>query len=158
MSEKIYDAVIIGSGFGGSINALRLAEAGREVLVLERGKRYEPKDFPRDVRDTDKLLVTADRSLDGLTPTAQAFLQDATRVTGLVTEPRIERALGAVDRAAGAAEQAEDLMLNANGLLKDLRAGKGTAGALLSRSEVYTDLRELIRDLRRHPWKVFWKE
>ena len=56
MSEKIYDAVIIGSGFGGSINALRLAEAGREVLVLERGKRYEPKDFPRDVRDTDKLL------------------------------------------------------------------------------------------------------
>jgi cholesterol oxidase len=51
-----YDAVIIGSGFGGSINALRLSQAGRSVLVLERGRRYRPKDFPRDVRDTDALL------------------------------------------------------------------------------------------------------
>jgi cholesterol oxidase len=51
-----YDAVIIGSGFGGSISALRLAEAGRSVLVLERGRRYPPKEFPRDVQDTDRLL------------------------------------------------------------------------------------------------------
>jgi len=51
-----YDAVIIGSGFGGSINALRLAQAGRSVLVLERGARYRPQDFPRDVEDTDALL------------------------------------------------------------------------------------------------------
>jgi cholesterol oxidase len=51
-----YDVVIIGSGFGGSINALRLSEAGRSVLVLERGRRWQPKDFPRDVEDTNNLL------------------------------------------------------------------------------------------------------
>ena len=51
-----YDGVIIGSGFGGSINALRLAEAGRSVLVLERGKRYRPGEFPRDVTDVNKLF------------------------------------------------------------------------------------------------------
>lgn len=51
-----YDAVVIGSGFGGSINALRLAEAGRSVLVLERGKRYRPGEFPRDVRDVNRLF------------------------------------------------------------------------------------------------------
>ena len=51
-----YDAVVIGSGFGGSINALRLAEAGKSVLVLERGKRYEPGEFPRDVRDVNSLF------------------------------------------------------------------------------------------------------
>ena len=56
MSGEIYEVVIIGSGFGGSINALRLAEAGRSVLVLERGRRYRPQDFPREVRDTDALL------------------------------------------------------------------------------------------------------
>lgn len=53
---SFYDAVVIGSGFGGSINALRLAEAGLSVLVLERGRRYQPADFPRDVRNTDALL------------------------------------------------------------------------------------------------------
>jgi cholesterol oxidase len=50
------DAVVVGAGFGGSIAALRLAEAGRSVLVLERGRRWAPEDFPRDVRDTDTLL------------------------------------------------------------------------------------------------------
>ena len=40
-----YDAVIIGSGFGGSIPALRLSEDGRKVLVLEWGKKYTAKDF-----------------------------------------------------------------------------------------------------------------
>lgn len=42
-----YDAVIIGSGFGGSVMALRLAQAGRRVCVLERGRRYGREDFPR---------------------------------------------------------------------------------------------------------------
>ncbi len=44
---KIYDYIIIGSGFGGSVAALRLAEKGYSVLVLEQGKQYRPKDFPR---------------------------------------------------------------------------------------------------------------
>ena len=54
--DSHYDAVIIGSGFGGSINALRLAEAGKSVLVLERGKQYQAGEFPRDVTDTEKLF------------------------------------------------------------------------------------------------------
>lgn len=45
--EKTYDYVIIGSGFGGSVSAMRLAEKGYSVLVLERGKRYEDGDFPK---------------------------------------------------------------------------------------------------------------
>jgi cholesterol oxidase len=41
-----YDAVVIGSGFGGGIAACRLAEAGQRVCVLERGKRFQPEEFP----------------------------------------------------------------------------------------------------------------
>ncbi|TET92487.1 MAG: GMC family oxidoreductase, partial [Desulfobacteraceae bacterium] len=43
----MYDYIIIGSGFGGSVSALRLAEKGYQVLVLEKGKRYRSEDFPR---------------------------------------------------------------------------------------------------------------
>ncbi len=42
----MYDYIIIGSGFGGSVSALRLAEKGYKVLVLEKGKRYRTEDFP----------------------------------------------------------------------------------------------------------------
>lgn len=46
-SLDVYDFVIIGSGFGGSVSAMRLAEKGYSVLVIERGKRYADKDFPK---------------------------------------------------------------------------------------------------------------
>ncbi|NBD08825.1 GMC family oxidoreductase [Corallococcus sp. Z5C101001] len=53
---KRYDVVVVGSGFGGSIAALRLSQAGRTVAVLERGRRYAPGQFPRDVTRADELL------------------------------------------------------------------------------------------------------
>ncbi|MEO2092977.1 MAG: GMC family oxidoreductase [bacterium] len=48
-SRKIdaWDYVIVGSGFGGSVSALRLVEKGYTVLVLEKGRRWEPEDFPK---------------------------------------------------------------------------------------------------------------
>jgi cholesterol oxidase len=47
MAESYYDYVIIGSGFGGSVSAMRLTEKGYSVLVLEKGKRYEDRDFAK---------------------------------------------------------------------------------------------------------------
>lgn len=43
--NKEYDAVVIGSGYGGSVAACRLAKAGKSVAVLERGVEYDSKDF-----------------------------------------------------------------------------------------------------------------
>ena len=42
-----YDYIIIGSGFGGSVAALRLAEKGYSVLILEKGKWFKTEDFPK---------------------------------------------------------------------------------------------------------------
>ncbi|MBI3913509.1 MAG: GMC family oxidoreductase [Chloroflexi bacterium] len=47
MPSETFDFIIIGSGFGGSVSALRLAEKNYRVLVLERGKRWRDQDFPR---------------------------------------------------------------------------------------------------------------
>ncbi len=47
MDLERFDYVVIGSGFGGSVSAMRLAEKGYRVLVLERGKKYRDQDFAR---------------------------------------------------------------------------------------------------------------
>jgi cholesterol oxidase len=47
MTPEHWNAVVVGSGFGGSTIAYRLAEAGLSVCLLERGKAYPPGSFPR---------------------------------------------------------------------------------------------------------------
>jgi cholesterol oxidase len=48
-----YEAVVIGSGFGGAVAACRLAQAGLDVAVVERGRRWPPGSFPRDLGRLD---------------------------------------------------------------------------------------------------------
>ena len=43
----VFDFIVVGSGFGGSVSALRLAEKGYSVLVIEAGKRWRPEEFPK---------------------------------------------------------------------------------------------------------------
>jgi cholesterol oxidase len=51
-----YDVVVIGSGFGGAITACRLAEAGRSVCVLERGREWKGTQFPRTPSEVSKAF------------------------------------------------------------------------------------------------------
>jgi cholesterol oxidase len=51
-----YDWVVVGSGFGGSVSALRLAEKGYSVAVLECGKRFRDEDFPSSTWDTRRYF------------------------------------------------------------------------------------------------------
>jgi cholesterol oxidase len=50
MSRR-FDVIVIGSGFGGAITARRLAEKGMNVLILERGRRWDPQTYPRKPGD-----------------------------------------------------------------------------------------------------------
>lgn len=46
--EDGYDAVVVGSGYGGSVSACRLSMAGIKVCLIEKGRKWEAKDFPTD--------------------------------------------------------------------------------------------------------------
>jgi phospholipid/cholesterol/gamma-HCH transport system substrate-binding protein len=139
-------------------NGADLAKAANVTLTKVNAGLGDGRPVASLVADADQTLKTAQQTMTTLTPSAQALMADATRVTGIITEQRIDKAIDAADKAASAAGKAGGLIDNVNGMVTDLRAGKGTAGALLARDEVYSDLRELIRDLKRNPWKFFWKE
>ena len=64
--KQKYDVVVIGSGFGGSVSALRLAEKGYDVLVLEKGKRYNTSDFPKTNWNIKKFLWMPNLFLYGI--------------------------------------------------------------------------------------------
>jgi cholesterol oxidase len=63
--DEFYDFVIIGSGFGGSVSALRLSEKGYKVLVIEKGKWWKPEDFPKTNWNLRKWLWLPSLQLKG---------------------------------------------------------------------------------------------
>ena len=61
-----FDVAVIGSGFGGSVTALRLSEKGYKVLVIESGARFEDKDFAKSSFDLKKFLFFPKLGLKGI--------------------------------------------------------------------------------------------
>ncbi|NHC45338.1 GMC oxidoreductase [Motilibacter aurantiacus] len=53
LSKDSYAALVVGTGFGGAVAAARLAQAGVDLAVVERGRRFGPGDFPRKVTRID---------------------------------------------------------------------------------------------------------
>ena len=61
-----YDVVVVGSGFGGSVTALRLAEKGYRVGVLEAGRRFTPETLPKTSWDLRNFLWAPRLGLRGI--------------------------------------------------------------------------------------------
>ncbi len=79
--ETNFDYIVIGSGFGGSVSAMRLAEKGYSVLVLEKGKEYTSKDFPKSNLNLFKYLWIPVLKMHGIQKLS--FFKNASILSGV---------------------------------------------------------------------------
>ncbi len=76
-----WDWIIIGSGFGGSVSALRLVEKGYKVLLLEKGRRFAPEDFAKTNWDLKRWMWRPELGLRGIFQ--MSFLEHVTVMHGV---------------------------------------------------------------------------
>ena len=85
MTDYDYDWIIVGSGFGGSVSALRLAEKGYRVAVLESGRRYADWDYAKTTWDLKRFLwapIIGCRGILRMTPFRDVFVTSGAGVGG----------------------------------------------------------------------------
>ncbi len=92
---------------------------------------------------TKKLISKVHDTMDTLNESVHYFKE--------VAEQAKEHAMKAIQNAALVLE-------DAHAISQDLRAGKGLIGGVLQDPELFDELKEMMRDLKRHPWKFLWKE
>lgn len=105
----------------------------------------------------DHTLANADRLLGG----AERLLGTAeTTVSELRPDLKssVSKAAAMLDRLGPVAVRVDAVLHDAQWITDHLRRGRGTVGALLSDQVIYDDLKAMLRDLKRNPWKFLWKE
>ncbi|MDP9285426.1 MAG: FAD-binding protein, partial [Actinomycetota bacterium] len=79
------DVVVVGSGFGGAVAALRLSEKGYGVAVLEEGRRFEPRELPKTswrIRDYLWAPALGCRGIQRITPLRDVLVLSGAGVGG----------------------------------------------------------------------------
>lgn len=112
----------------------------------------------------DALVTGGGRAATVLAQRLPSILERGER--GLATFESVAAQLGAatgdvrpmIERLRETANLLEGVAEDAHNVMQTIREGRGTIGGLISDPQLYDDMKEMMRDLRRHPWKVFWRD
>ena len=89
---------------------------------------------------------------------ASVALGGIAAISGGFTEQDGERVRAALAKYAQVGDKLDGMAARADRILAKIEAGEGSIGAFAKDKQVYDDLRALLSDLKKHPWKMLWKE
>lgn len=112
----------------------------------------------RLAEDSAFVAATLRRDLPGIAARAGTAATGAAALAGAFTEEDGARLKGAIARYERAGQRLEEITTRAEAVLKTIEGGQGSFGGFYKDPQVYQDLKALVTDLKKHPWKVLWKE
>jgi phospholipid/cholesterol/gamma-HCH transport system substrate-binding protein len=140
-------------------NVDKLSTNADDTLKAARQRYVDGPQITRIFNDAERTAKTLSDNLPPVMEDGRKVLSDTKKITGkLATDEQLQRLDTMTRDLADASSRAKGLASDAQGLMKHVKDGKGTVGALVMDEAVYDDLQELIRDLKHNPWKFFWKE
>ncbi|HRI53219.1 MAG TPA: MlaD family protein [Pseudomonadota bacterium] len=133
------------------------AESADFIAKLDKGVG-SAEDLRRTVANIQAISSELHNELGPLLQKTKRALDGVSEVAGLLGPEDKKKLLRALDELLAVGTKVQAVATDAASLVGDLKKGRGTVGALLVDQQIYDDLKELTRDLKRNPWKFFWKE
>jgi phospholipid/cholesterol/gamma-HCH transport system substrate-binding protein len=117
-----------------------------------------PEELRKSLANIEAITTSLRTELGPLIQKTRRALDGVGDVAALLGPEEKKKLVRALDELMALSVKAQALAGDAAALTQDIRKGKGTVGALLVDPQIYDDLKELTRDLKRNPWKFFWRE
>ncbi len=132
-----------------------------EATGLTKDVRYG-LDGGRSMRTTlanvSRVTYTLSRELDPLLSKAQMALDSAAELGNIIGPEQRKKLIAILDDILRITGKLDTMAGDAAIIVSSVRRGQGTAGAFIMDREIYEDVKEMIRDIKRNPWKFYWKE
>jgi phospholipid/cholesterol/gamma-HCH transport system substrate-binding protein len=145
----------IGSLIG---NLDRFTAETTKLVVDVRAGIGDPAHLRATLTNVEHLSATISREIEPLLARAQKALDGVVNLTDTVREGDKDKIRKTIDSLVRLSGRVEQVTTDAQHIVAEVRRGKGTAGALLVDEQIYEDVKEMVRDLKRNPWKFLWRE
>lgn len=140
-------------------NVETLSEQSNDALTQARRQYIDNPRISSIIRNLETGSHAVGRDLPPLLTETRGLVKDVNRVTDVLgSEEQLTTYTQITADARELTKNANQAAKGANAMLEEIRAGKGSIGALMADEAVYDDLQELLRDLKLNPWKIFWRE
>jgi phospholipid/cholesterol/gamma-HCH transport system substrate-binding protein len=140
------------------VNVDSLTKEGSQLVASIRGGVGDSAQLRATLANVEAITGAVKRDIDPLLGKMRKALDGVTNLTGIIGPAERDKLVKALDELTTVANKVQQVASDAQVVMNDIRHGRGTAGALLVDQQIYDDLKELTRDLKRNPWKFFWKE
>ena len=143
----------------GIAKELSVAAKDLRALAATAKTQFEPGGKAAGILDDAAVAAKLARTeLPELSKKANIALGGVANVTGQFTEEDGQRLKAMLVRYQQAGEKLDVMATKADKILTKIEKGEGTFGAAVQDKQLFDDLKELLSDLRKHPWKLFWKD
>ncbi len=130
-----------------------------ETLAAAREQYIDGARINRIMARLDNTTRVVNENLEPIMQDSKLLLQDGRKFSAFVSnDAQLKSYRTITQETVALLGTAQNAARDADSILKHVKSGRGTAGALLMDEAIYDDLQELMRDLKHNPWKIMWKE
>jgi phospholipid/cholesterol/gamma-HCH transport system substrate-binding protein len=139
-------------------NGADAAERAKALLASMQTAIGDGKKLGSTISDVSETSALFKKKLPETLAKVQRALDEINRLEGALKDVDREKVNAILKNASSALEEASATLQDARVIAKRVRTGQGTIGLLVQDDEVYDDLKELLKDIKEHPWKMIWKD